>query len=98
MSKKSESAIAFMLVLLWVWATASVSVAQDNERRVVCASEAGERQHCAADTTAGVALVQKTGTIPYILGNNWGYDAQGVWVSDGYLTNCVSDPRNSGAT
>jgi len=50
---------------------------------VTCASQAGERQHCAADTSAGVALVRSTGTAPCLLGKNWGYDDKGVWVSDG---------------
>jgi len=50
---------------------------------VTCASQAGERQHCAADTSAGVALVRSTGTTPCLLGKSWGYDDKGVWVSDG---------------
>jgi hypothetical protein len=76
-----------MLTLLWSFPAAGVSIAQDNDNipagRLACVSEPGEQQHCAADTTAGVALVKETGTTPCILGNNWGYDAQGVWVSDG---------------
>lgn len=50
---------------------------------VPCRSEAGERQHCAADTTQGVALARSTGSAACLLGKTWGYDATGVWVSDG---------------
>jgi hypothetical protein len=53
------------------------------QSRVTCTSKPGEREHCAADTTAGVALVQSTGTAPCLLGKTWGYDDTGVWVSDG---------------
>jgi Protein of unknown function (DUF3011) len=42
----------------------------------------GERVHCAADTSAGVALVSSTGTASCLLGKTWGYDDTGVWVSD----------------
>jgi len=50
---------------------------------VECASKAGERQACRADTSRGVALLRSTGTAPCLLGKTWGYDDTGVWVSDG---------------
>jgi len=50
---------------------------------VTCASSPGERDHCAADTSAGVALVRSTGSAPCLLGKTWGYDDTGIWVSDG---------------
>jgi len=50
---------------------------------IACASKAGERQHCAADTAAGVVLVTSTGTAECLLGKTWGYDDKGVWVSGG---------------
>ena len=43
----------------------------------------GDRVHCAADTSAGVALVSSTGSAPCLLGKTWGYDDTGIWVSDG---------------
>ena len=49
----------------------------------MCSSQAGARTHCAADTSAGVALVRTTGPGECLLGKTWGYDAKGVWVSDG---------------
>src|SRR5437899_2901653 len=50
---------------------------------VTCSSSAGERNHCAADTSAGVALVRSIGTAPCLLGKTWGYDDTGIWVADG---------------
>jgi hypothetical protein len=50
---------------------------------VTCESRAGERQHCAANTSAGVALIKSTGPAACLLGKSWGYDDTGVWVSDG---------------
>lgn len=50
---------------------------------VVCTSTPGSRNHCPADTSAGVALVKSTGEAACLLGKTWGYDNQGVWVSEG---------------
>jgi hypothetical protein len=50
---------------------------------VACTSAVGGRQHCPADTSSGVVLQQETGTRSCILGNTWGYDQTGIWVSDG---------------
>jgi hypothetical protein len=53
------------------------------QTRISCQSQPGERQHCAADTSAGVALVNSSGAAPCLLGKTWGYDDTGIWVSDG---------------
>ena len=50
---------------------------------ITCASTNGERQVCKADTTAGVALLRSTNGPNCLLGNTWGYDSAGVWVSNG---------------
>src|SRR4051812_40032952 len=50
---------------------------------LICTSQPGERNLCAADTSAGVALVRSTGKAPCLLGETWGYDKTGIWVSDG---------------
>jgi predicted porin len=60
-------------------APASQSVAQV----ISCVSKPGERQVCAADTAAGVALLRSTGDASCLLGRTWGYDNAGIWVSDG---------------
>jgi hypothetical protein len=50
---------------------------------VQCTSVIGERQHCAADTSAGVMLQRTTGDAACLLGKTWGYDDAGIWVTDG---------------
>jgi hypothetical protein len=59
----------------------NVGVAE--ETTIVCGSKAGERATCAANTSGGVTLVKALGTAECELGRTWGYDANGVWVSDG---------------
>jgi len=53
------------------------------QNRIICQSRTGERQQCAADTSAGVALIKSTGVSSCLLGKNWGYDDKGMWVADG---------------
>ncbi|HKQ96544.1 MAG TPA: DUF3011 domain-containing protein, partial [Candidatus Polarisedimenticolia bacterium] len=55
--------------------------------RVACSSKPGGRQHCPAGTAKGVALVRSSGDAPCLLGKTWGYDDDGIWVSDG----CVGE-------
>ena len=50
---------------------------------LVCASQPGERNSCAADTSAGVVLLRSSGQGPCLLGRTWGYEATSIWVSDG---------------
>ena len=50
---------------------------------VFCQSSDYDRQHCPADTTAGVILQKSTGLTNCLLGKTWGYDDKGVWVKDG---------------
>jgi predicted porin len=50
---------------------------------VTCSSRTGERQVCAANTAAGVALLRSTGPAACLLGKTWGYDDKGIWVFDG---------------
>jgi len=50
---------------------------------VSCTSGVDERQHCPADTSAGVLLVRETGEAACLLGRTWGYDGTGVWVTEG---------------
>jgi len=50
---------------------------------VSCVSRGKERQQCSADTRAGIVMLRPTGEAACLLGRNWGYDDQGVWVSEG---------------
>src|SRR5215217_1772824 len=44
-----------------------------------CTSMAGERADCKAVTTAGVSIVNSTGTAACVLGKTWGYNDTGIW-------------------
>ena len=57
--------------------------AQPPQGILLCTSEPGERQFCAADTSAGVALVRSIGKAPCVRGESWDYDRTGITVSDG---------------
>jgi hypothetical protein len=50
---------------------------------ITCSSNDRMRQHCPADTSSGVALQKSLGPGECLLGNTWGYDGTGIWVSDG---------------
>ena len=52
-------------------------------RTVVCESPDGARRHCPADTSQGVAIYRSISQTACLLGRNWGYDGQGVWVTEG---------------
>jgi hypothetical protein len=73
--------------------TRAASAAQPPQQEVMgpilitCASKPGERQHCPANTSKGVALARSSGESACLLGKTWGFDDQGIWVSDG----CTGD-------
>jgi hypothetical protein len=77
-----------MLIVASVYAQAN---------RIACDSRPGDRQHCLADTSAGVALVTSRGEAPCLLGKTWGYDDTGIWVSDGcsgeFVAGQVAEPK-----
>jgi hypothetical protein len=50
---------------------------------VVCESEDGRRKNCKADTSAGVQIVRPLGDKACAFGREWGYDANGIWVTKG---------------
>src|SRR4029079_9872215 len=49
---------------------------------------------CAADTSAGVALVRSTGSAPCLLGKTWGYDDTGIWGSGGCASESTAGQRS----
>jgi len=68
------------------WAAASTaqqSFVASVSSIVSCVSQGKARQQCSADTRAGIVMLRPTGDAPCLLGRNWGYDDQGVWVSEG---------------
>ncbi|MGC1299115.1 MAG: DUF3011 domain-containing protein [Alloacidobacterium sp.] len=78
----------FTLPVLVLSAVLSTSAQQNSSlvtvsSVVTCVSTGDQRQHCDADTGAGVVMLKPTSETACLLGRNWGYDAQGVWVSEG---------------
>jgi hypothetical protein len=59
------------------------SAVPGSAQRISCASEPGNRKLCAADTSRGVGLVRETSGAACVLNRSWGYDREGIWVSDG---------------
>jgi DUF3011 family protein len=52
-------------------------------RTVTCESEGNKRRHCAAETQFGLALIRQIGDRACVLDTSWGFDKDGVWVTDG---------------
>ena len=49
----------------------------------MCGAKVGEKATCVANTSGGVTVAKLLGTVACELGRTWGYDEQGIWVSDG---------------
>jgi hypothetical protein len=64
---------------------------------VTCSSKPGERTQCPADTSKGVTLARSMGESACALGKTWGFDDQGVWVSDGCSGLFIVAPPEAGA-
>jgi predicted porin len=73
----------FVVPVAVALAALPAGVRADSENLLSCNSDDGSRRHCPGFTGAGVALRQSTGTSSCLLGRNWGYDASGVWVTEG---------------
>ncbi len=67
---------------IWVADGCQATFVLNNLRIRECGSD-GSRQHCAADTSAGVLLARPTATAACVLGDSWGYDTTGIWVDKG---------------
>jgi ribosomal protein L37AE/L43A len=50
-------------------------------RAITCESTNDARIHCAAETQFGVAIVKQLSESDCVLGDSWGFDETGVWVS-----------------
>ena len=80
--------IYFTLPLLALGLVSSTNAQQNSIQEsvssvITCVSTANQRQQCPADTSAGIVMLRQSGENNCLLGRNWGYDAQGVWVSEG---------------
>jgi hypothetical protein len=84
MASATTATIVAMVMSYGAAASAAAPRAEARDDTTVpCASEPGQRRTCAADTSAGVALVKSTGPAACLLGKTWGYDNAGIWVTDG---------------
>jgi predicted porin len=63
--------------------TVTISATAQSQEMVLCESVSGSREHCAANTSGGVAIGTQTGSESCLLGKTWGYDDEGIWVTDG---------------
>jgi predicted porin len=73
----------FGAIIATLLVTAGAAAAQQGTYSIVTCVSDGERRHCPADTSAGIMITRSTGTSTCLLGRNWGYDARGVWVTEG---------------
>lgn len=56
---------------------------RSGDRVLRCESKGGRWNHCRAESGNGVQLVRQLSKRPCIRDQNWGVDAQGLWVSGG---------------
>ncbi|MGQ0658000.1 MAG: DUF3011 domain-containing protein [Chromatiales bacterium] len=52
------------------------------EKIVVCESEYRQYRYCPASTQGAVAIKRQLSPTACVEGKNWGYDVNGIWVSD----------------
>jgi len=77
-------AILVVLISLCLNASAKQKSIQPGVSSVVtCVSTSNQPQHCTANTNAGIVMLRQTSESSCLLGRNWGYDSDGVWVSEG---------------
>jgi hypothetical protein len=50
---------------------------------ITCESSSGMNHRCAANTLNGVTLSRQLSDSGCVQGKTWGYDANGIWVSNG---------------
>ncbi|BCS31170.1 hypothetical protein TBR22_A03700 [Luteitalea sp. TBR-22] len=82
--------IRFALLAVAAALSATPTAAQDaasepprEGRVIVCQADAGRRQRCEADTSAGVALLTALQGTTCERDRSWGTDEAGIWVADG---------------
>lgn len=61
----------------------SANAVPESAERIVCESLDGGRRQCPSDTTRGVGLIQQKSDADCVLNRSWGYDRNGIWVTNG---------------
>ena len=64
-------------------AAAQLSGAATKKRLIRCESTGMGQHHCPISLTGSVRLTRQLSKVDCELGESWGYDAEGVWVSQG---------------
>src|SRR3954454_14984385 len=91
-----RSVVCMLLVAASSSAQSSGNIAEDSPQAAAgspgtaqapatirCESTSTTRVQCDADTSSGIVLASSFGGAACLLGKTWGYDDNGVWVSDG---------------
>lgn len=55
----------------------------ETAERLTCESQDGGRKVCPTDTSRGVGLIQQLSGSDCVLNRSWGYDRNGIWVTNG---------------
>lgn len=63
--------------------TLPASMLSSSQPTITCSSKNGRREHCRVDTSGGMILVRQLSDSDCQLNRTWGYDANGIWVTDG---------------
>jgi hypothetical protein len=61
----------------------AIKATKPRAHAMTCESRNNANEICLGDTRFGIDLVRQFGNNPCILGKTWGFDTQGVWVTDG---------------
>ena len=89
MIAQSLRAFGFLSVIavgaLWAQSASAQVDAQryGSDRTVRCDSNDNRVRQCPADTRGGVRLLRQVSKASCIEGRSWGWDPNGIWVSNG---------------
>ena len=54
-----------------------------NASKITCESLDGGRKPCPIETSRGVGLLRQLSDADCVLNRTWGYDRNGIWVTNG---------------
>lgn len=81
--RRTRLAVALMLCAWADLVTPRVAWSEGSEPLVRCESTARETVRCKADTKSGVTLERQLSRAGCWYDETWGFDAKGIWVSNG---------------
>ena len=84
MTLRSTRCTALAMIAAWMGhALPAHGFTANHEKTVRCESSSRETVRCAADTRAGVVLQRQLSRAGCWYDETWGFDARGIWVSNG---------------